>query len=355
MRDLKNKLTDGKNTSNIDSRRYKSFGYQVLGFGAGGAASPFIEATGGTILTSGNFKSHVFTGPGTFTVVNEGKAAGSTILDYLVVAGGGGSGGFGPDTGGAGAGGFRASNSYSLPSPETSPVVAPAGLTAAVGSFPITVGAGGARSSPSGTGCNGANSIFSTITSAGGGGGGSYSGDLGATGGSGGGSSTNNGVGAAGNTPPVSPAQGFGGGNATGAIGPGSGPLHRASGGGGGAGAAGQNASPSKGGDGGVGAYVSNTFFGPTAPSYGETGPVTPTRYFAGGGGGSAVGSARPIAGAGGAGGGGIGSQTPPGPQINGTSGTINTGGGSGGIPNVPSIGVGGSGIVVIRYQFQQE
>ena len=25
------------------------FGYQVLGFGAGGAGSPFVEATGGTI------------------------------------------------------------------------------------------------------------------------------------------------------------------------------------------------------------------------------------------------------------------------------------------------------------------
>ena len=33
MRDLKNKLTSGKNTKNIKSRRGKSFGYQVLGFG----------------------------------------------------------------------------------------------------------------------------------------------------------------------------------------------------------------------------------------------------------------------------------------------------------------------------------
>jgi len=36
MRDLKNKLTSNKNTKNIQSRKGKSFGYQVLGFGAGG-------------------------------------------------------------------------------------------------------------------------------------------------------------------------------------------------------------------------------------------------------------------------------------------------------------------------------
>ena len=316
---------------------------------------PFIVATGGTILTCGNFKTHVFTGPGTFAVSCAGSACGSNTIDYLVVAGGGGSGGTGPDTAGAGAGGFRASNSYILPSPETSPVVAPAGLTASVGSFPITVGAGGAyKPAPTGPGGSGANSIFSTITSAGGGGGGNYGGYLGVVGGSGGGSSTNCGVGAAGNTPPVSPAQGFGGGNGTGPLSPASGPVHRASGGGGGAGAAGANATPGGAGDGGVGAYVSNTFFGPTAPSYGETGPVTPTRYFAGGGGGSAVGAARPIGGDGGAGGGGNGTQSPPAPQVNGTAGTINTGGGSGGGGNgAGSTFTGGSGIVVIRYKFQ--
>ena len=38
MRELKNKLTSGKNTKNIQQRRGKSFGYQVLGFGAGEAA-----------------------------------------------------------------------------------------------------------------------------------------------------------------------------------------------------------------------------------------------------------------------------------------------------------------------------
>jgi hypothetical protein len=60
MRDLKNKLTSSKNTKNTQSRRGKSFGYQVLGFGAGGAVSPFIKATGGTITTSGDYKIHSF-------------------------------------------------------------------------------------------------------------------------------------------------------------------------------------------------------------------------------------------------------------------------------------------------------
>ena len=36
MRDLKNKLIISKNTKNIQLRKAKSFGYQILGFGAGG-------------------------------------------------------------------------------------------------------------------------------------------------------------------------------------------------------------------------------------------------------------------------------------------------------------------------------
>jgi hypothetical protein len=74
----------------------------------------FTVATGGTITTSGDFKIHTFTGPGTFTVTQIGNAptnplGGPSNVDYLVVAGGGG-GGF--DTGGGGgAGGFRESHS----------------------------------------------------------------------------------------------------------------------------------------------------------------------------------------------------------------------------------------------------
>ena len=51
----------------------------------------FITATGGTESTSGNFKIHKFTGPGTFTVTCAGTP--DQRVDYLVVAGGGGGGG----------------------------------------------------------------------------------------------------------------------------------------------------------------------------------------------------------------------------------------------------------------------
>ena len=69
----------------------------------------FIAATGGTITTSGNFKIHTFTGPGTFCVSNGGNSGGSNTVDYLVVAGGGGGGADGY-AGGGGAGGYRESS-----------------------------------------------------------------------------------------------------------------------------------------------------------------------------------------------------------------------------------------------------
>ena len=68
MRDLKNKLTSGKNTKNTQGRKGKMFGYQVLGFGSGGVPFVGMTATGGTITTVGDFKVHTFTGPGTFEV-----------------------------------------------------------------------------------------------------------------------------------------------------------------------------------------------------------------------------------------------------------------------------------------------
>ena len=52
----------------------------------------FITASGGTETTSGNFKIHTFTAPGTFTVSCAGNSAGSSSVDYLVVAGGGSGG-----------------------------------------------------------------------------------------------------------------------------------------------------------------------------------------------------------------------------------------------------------------------
>jgi hypothetical protein len=309
----------------------------------------FVAATGGTVLTCGNFKTHVFTGPGTFSVSSAGNDIGSNSVEYLVIAGGGSGGTSNPSSNGSaggGAGGFR----QNYPSP------AIAGLPVTATSYPITVGAGASSNPTGGRGNTGSNSVFSTITSAGGGGGaGTYT--AATSGGSGGGGMTA-GVqppsvqtGGSGNTPPVSPPQGNPGGNG----GPGG---FNASGGG--AGAAGTTSVAGPAAAGGVGSSWANPLFGPTAPSYGTAGPVPDVRYFAGGGGAGAQGysGATPTGGTGGSGGGGAGGNY-TGPAGNpGTPGTTNTGGGGGGASNQDSTGAitggtGGSGIVVIRYKYQ--
>ena len=279
----------------------------------------FTVATGGTITTSGDYKIHTFTGPGTFCVSQIGNgptvaAGGPSTASYLVVAGGG-NGAFA----GGGAGGFREGRDIT-PSYTASPLVAPAGLTLTASGFPITVGGGG-----------GNNSIFSTITSSGGGAGGPLN-NTGTAGGSGGGSGYGPGgpqTGASGNTPPVSPPQGNNGGNT------GSAPTY-GGGGGGGATNTGNRGTPNNPGSGGCGATTEIT-----------ASPVT----YAGGGGGSGRGTSGP----GGPGGGGAGGNY-PGDAANGTA---NTGGGGGGA-GVSSpggansgAGTGGSGIVIIRYKFQ--
>jgi hypothetical protein len=314
------------------------------------STAEFITATGGTITTSGDYKIHTFTGPGTFTVCSVGNPAGSTTVDYMVVAGGGGGGGTDcTSSGGGGAGGFR----ESVPSPAAwtaSPLASPGGaLPVSVQGYPITVGGGGGggTSAAVSLGTPGSNSIFSTITSAGGGGGRGYPpGGVnlnGASGGSGGGASYS-GTGGAGNTPPTSPSQGNSGGN--GGVSP------QGGGGGGGATASGTNgnASPTSAGPGGAGA---GTAINPS-PSVGTPGPSGPLRYFAGGGGGGMNIGCAPgtIAGTGGVGGGADGKKNTA-PSNNGTT---NTGGGGGGIGSSGGSvagGTGGSGIVVIRYKFQ--
>jgi len=298
----------------------------------------FVAATGGTILTCGDFKTHVFTGPGTFTVTNAGTPAGSNSVEYLVVAGGGsgGTSGFSvSESAGGGAGGFR----QNYPSPST------AGLPVSVQGYPITVGGGGAGVPDSlGRGGVGVNSVFSTITSTGGGGGGGGGPTgPGGSGGSGGGSHRCVPAGS-GNTPPVSPSQGNPGGIGSG--------LGGSNGGGGGGATAAGAISPSGGigGNGGSGSPIATAFFGTTAPSYGTSGPA-PGRYFSGGGGG---GGASGTTATGGAGGGGDGRTSPSG-GAKAPSGTTNTGGGGGGGSQscTGGGGDGGSGIVVIRYKFQ--
>jgi len=312
--------------------------------------SAFITATGGNaIVTCGNFKTHIFTGPGTFCVSATAIAPACNAMDYFVIAGGG-SGGASSSGSGGGGGGFRMSNDLCVPAPTTSPLANPTGLAATVSSFPITVGAGGTyTSSPTQVGVSGSNSIFSTITSAGGGGGVNSPNRVGVNGGSGSGGkgatghTTGQYAGGSGNTPPVSPPQGQPGGQGYDGV-----AANTQGGGGGGAGAAGGNASAGSGAPGGVGSYMGDGFVGPTAPSYGTSGPVSSTRYFAGGGGGGTdtpTGSTYPGGDGGGGKGGGPSTPTPE------RSGGTNTGGGAG--AGGANFGNGGSGIVMIRYKFQ--
>jgi len=237
------------------------------------------------------------------------------LVDYLVVAGGGAGGK--DSSGGGGAGGLRSTvtgtgGSGSLES----------ALTLFTGtSHTVTVGAGAAATTGAiGSGTNGSDSVFSTITSTGGGAGGGWNGSIvtnGSSGGSGGGGAT----GGAGTVN-----QGFTGGNGNNA-------------GGGGASAVGANSTVNGGGSGSGG-----------AGGAGRTVAITGSNVTYGGGGGGA-GDARGTnpGGAGGSGGGGAGGQTTAG-----TAGTANTGGGGGGgpytNPGAANGGAGGSGVVILRY-----
>ena len=298
------------------------------------AALPFVSATGGTETTCGDYKTHIFTGPGTFAVTNiaPGPSGNPNVSDYLIVAGGGGGGG--SYSGGGGAGGFRISNhpGSGIAAPVMSPLITATGVTLSVQNYTVAVGGGGAGGSPGG---NGVNSSALGLTAAGGGGGGSnQSGTAGATGGSGGGGRSSG----AGNTPPVSPPQGNPGGTSPSGI--------NAQGGGGGAAAAGGNGGPPSSipGPGGNGSFIADAFIKTAcAPTYGTPGPVGSTRYFAGGGEGGA--DAPPGTGAGGIGGGGSAYPGDPAPAKNGGT---NMGGGAG-----SDSATGGSGIVMIRYKFQ--
>ena len=325
----------------------------------------YVTASGGTPTTSscGDYKIHTFTGPGTFTVSCAGNACGSNTVEYIVVAGGGGApeadnnpGEYSYASGGGGAGGFRfASPSLAPLTYPAKPLAAPAGLAVPATAYPIVVGGGGPKGQPgSSVGGSGSNSSFSTIISTGGGRGG-IGGNVsnvpvgnGANGGSGGGAGArDNYSGGTGNSPPVSPAQGFNGGEGTYA-------SFTYGGGGGGALAIGSNGvSPptlgqGQGGNGGIGAGVPDAF-GTSGQSTGGF------YYFSGGAGGGANynqsggNGTNSSGGLGGGAGGKAGSADAD-------SGTVNTGGGGGGTGGYAGAwdgGAGGSGIVIIRYKFQ--
>ena len=343
MRDLKNKLTPGKNSKNIQSRRGKSFGYQVLGFGSGGVAANYVIATGGTPCTgaiSGDYKVHTFTGPGTLCVSQLADCAAENVVSYLVLAGGGG-GGKTARGGGGGAGGFREYKNTCDPYTASPLNGNPGGtaITVSVSPYPITVGGGGTVSIPVPTAANkGSDSVFSTITSTGGGQGG-VGGAAGQPGGSGGGGSIGGIAGGCGNDPPVTPAQGTPGGLGPPSSSPGSPTptVGRSGQGGGGALVAGADwvACTPQPGTGGAGACTSIT--------------GCATAYGGGGGGGGCTGAGYYGGGAGGGGKGGRRSS-----PINAIAGDVNKGGGGGGNgPDPITTGSGGSGVVIVRYKFQ--
>ena len=283
-----------------------------------------LVASGGTVTTSGDYKIHSFTGPGTFSVSQVSQTAADNVVSYAVIAGGGGTGG-GSYVGGAGAGGFREFRSPISGCYAVSPLNGSTPITVTATNFPITVGgggAGGAGTPSTADGTSGSVSTFSTVSSAGGGHSPKYGASPanGAAGGSGGGGSANAGSAGSGNTPPVSPAQGSNGGAGSG------------NGGGGGGGAT-ANALPRNcGGAGGGPGPCSVTIAGGAGADTSITG--SPVTYSAGGK--------------------GIGGS-PGGFSPSPNSGTANTGkGGSGATAGGGVGGTGGSGIVIIRYKYQQ-
>jgi len=301
--------------------------------------------SGGTILTDGNEKTHIFTASSTNLVIPAGTSI--SDVEYLVVAGGGGGGGSFRG-GGGGAGGLLTS--------VTGDATATGGstqskLTLTAGTWTVNVGAGG-------TGVNvyyGTEGGHSTIvnpssttvvTAIGGGRGGFYTGNnAGGNGGSGGGSagfSSANGSGGSGTA-----GQGNDGGTGY------SGNI-QCGGGGGGAGAAGVNGgnggTSGDGGNGVISTIISTSEA--TANSVGEV--VGSDVWFAGGGGAGAYvdGNNFPIGGLGGGADGVYGDS----PYSNGNDASHpNTGGGGSGSSGdqTASLGTGGDGadgIVIIRY-----
>lgn len=241
-------------------------------------------------------------------------------VDYLVVAGGG-AGGY-DYGGGGGGGGVRYGTTTPTPG---------SALT-------VTVGAGGTAGTGNQSG-NGADSVFSSITSTGGGGGGrgANNAGTGANGGSGGGAGgrTSSGTNAGGTATPVtSPVQGYAGGSGTFVS---SATNDFPAGGGGGATAAGTNGVAGQSGAGGAG-YTSSI-------------SGTSTVYGAGGGAGGYSGASSAPTAAGAAGGSGAGAGSGGSAQVGGAASANQGGGGGGASGGGPSLGgAGGSGVVILKF-----
>lgn len=304
-----------------------------------GWVSTFTATGGNTVDTSSmpGYKMHIFTASGSLVVTDVGPGT----CDILVVGGGGG--GSADGTAGGGGGGLVWRPGMPIP---------------AAGTYPVTIGAGGAHGDHDGDqGDQGTPSTFNDPTGSAllvglGGGGARHATTGGSTGGSGGGGGYGGGTGLDGiqTTEPTIPADsrtyGFGnpggdGGNAA--------PQYTGAGGGGAltAGSDGPGAGPA--GAGGHGKDMSPV----VGTSYGAPGtagqPGTAGGgWFAGGGGGNI--NAPTGSGIGGKGGGGNGTGPGGTPGNTGGSGTTNSGGGGGAGYRSPTVGGGGPGVVIVRY-----
>jgi len=119
-----------------------SFGYQILGFGAGGGAGPWMEAEGGTLVNYSDggtdYAAHYFLATGSFVATIGTEPEGDKVDYFVIAAGGGGGNHIG---GGAGAGG----------------AVTTSGLGTAItnGTWPVTIAGtttgGGGDPTPDGT------------------------------------------------------------------------------------------------------------------------------------------------------------------------------------------------------------
>jgi hypothetical protein len=318
-------ITAGSNAGNITVTASNTCGNSATSTKAVSSWRP-LAATGGTItnytangsdgVNGIQYRVHSYTaiGNSSFSVSDAGS---DSLVDYLIV-GGGGEGGNGTiptsweNGGGGGAGGVRQGN----------------GLLISASVYPVLIGAGGSTGSggtttPGVGSANGNPSSAFGLTADGGGRGGMRDHNRG-DGGSGGGGPA---VGTISSGGLGNSGQGYNGGDGS--------PLTGGNGGGGGGGgaaAAGGNGNSSTGGNGGNGILV------PWAATVG----LGSNGYFAGGGGASGA-----VAGTGGLGGGGDGSNSG-----NGAPAVANTGGGGGGARSGvnTSGGSGGSGIVIIRY-----
>jgi len=278
-----------------------------------------LSASGGTtIYTEGDYKVHVYKSSSTFVM-----GAKSGNVQYLIVAGGGGSGGWqGTGVGPNGAGGAGG-------------VVAGSVFFSASITYTVTVGNGGAAISSDIPGNRGGMSQITGVDmffrAIGGGGGGDTS-NNGLDGGCGGGGGEN-----ALPFPTIS-SQGFMGGTTS---------SNSCSGGGGGAGAVGVNATSTVAGNGGIG-YLTTIIAHANATTEGVGEVDSSNVYFSGGGGGGK--RYAGTAGTGGLGGGGNGSVD--GMGNDGTNYTGGGGGAGGGNTNT-NAKAGGHGCVILRYKFQ--